>query len=618
MKTSRQTTFMATVLALSACVVTTSCGNDYDLSDLDTTIGVNADGLRLTNDNSIEIILDDILKIEGEELVKVEENGDYRFGKAPESVDPVNITINEINLGAPSMTSNPIDINLSELLNGIAIPVGSSFAVPTGTEAANIDQWLTAFNYNTTVSDEVRELEYAVINDNAVITINIPKGIKTIKNLTITLPKFLELTYKSDQSEAGGVFSAADNSVKFSTVNIPGGNGKQLKLYFTLNRFDIASFNDRNKAVFTAKTKPNDGTLTVKGDVHLTAQITELVVPSTPVLRISGSLQMGTIIINKVKGVFDPDIDLNDLGDVNIGSIPNFLQDDEVVVDLDNPRLAISLKSTLPLGGTVKAVLTSDVYPAGIHLDSGNKIVNIKAAPAGQETETRILLCRHKSGVENIASYDQVIEDDNLSKLVSSLHNGMKIKFNVTEVRASQEAKEVSTGNFKLTPSYEFSAPLAFGKDAVIVYRDTLKNWNSDLDDVKLMQGAYVELEANAVNNIPVDMNVEVQAIGLPDSRGNLPRLDGPNGELKIEHISAHAAGASPQGAGVSPIRVRITELSGNGLNKLDGITLFLKAESNEAIKGQTLNKKTQTLKLQNVNATIQGTIIVEDDKNKK
>lgn len=68
------------------------------------------------------------------------------------------------------------------------------------------------------------------------------------------------------------------------------------------------------------------------GDVFITGTVKKIVVPSDLKLKISGQIAIGSLHITKVKGTFDPDIDLNKLGDVTITNIPDFLEDEEVVV----------------------------------------------------------------------------------------------------------------------------------------------------------------------------------------------------------------------------------------------------------------------------------------------
>ena len=596
---------MTAVFIAAGCLAFSSCGNDYDLSNLDKTIGINADGLHLTTDNSTNaIILDDLLKLEGNDLITIDANGDYNFGKQPDPISPVNIKINDISFKTPEVHPNDVKIDLP---SEIAAFIGNEYDVPANADYAKIDQWITAFDYETSVAAEVRDLEYAALDKEATVTITIPTGIKQIKNFKIKMPDFLELTPVDIQ---GGDFN--NNTVTFPTVK----NKTKLTLKFKINKFKMVDKQAgvRDYAEFTAKNKPSEGSLNMHGDVHVEGTVQKIIVPSNLKLNISGSIEIGELHITKVKGTFDPDINLNNLGDVKITNIPDFLEDEEVVVDLDNPRLLVTLKSDLPLGGTVKAVITSDAYAQGIHLDSGDKIINIKASTDGTSQETKILLCRKKAGLD-LTGYDQFIEDENISKLVRKLHEGMKIKFDVTEARAEQVSKEVSTGNYTLAPSYQFSAPLAFGPEAIIVYRDTINDWSHDLKDIKLSKNGYVELTGTAINSVPADLTIDIQVIGKPDDNGQFPRLDIANAQ-GVKHFDVNliqkTAYGSKTGIIVSPIQIELHDLTGEGIPLLDGIIIRLKANSNAPMRGVTLNKSSQTLRIENITGTVHGTIIYD------
>lgn len=611
MRTTKETKFMTAVFILAGCLAFSSCGNDYDLSDLDKTIGINADGLKLTTDNSTNnIILDDLLKIEGNDLVHIAANGDYTFGKQPDPISPVNIQINDISFSAPTTPTQDVEITLPSELSPL---IGTNYTVPAGSDFANISQWITAFQYETNVTAEVRELDYVVLEgENATVTITIPEKIKEIENFAIQLPTFVGLEYVSSGSTTGGTFNSNTNTVTFPSIK----NKTTVTLKFKINKFKAQSLDSRNFVTFTPKTKPNQGELKMHGDVFITGTVKKIVVPSDLKLKISGQIAIGSLHITKVKGTFDPDIDLNKLGDVTITNIPDFLEDEEVVVDLDNPRLLITLDSDLPLGGTIKGKITSDVYSEGILLDSGDKIIKIKASPDGTSQKTQVLLCRYNPDPSTYKAPDyQVIEDENLSKLVRKLHDNMKINFDITEARVEQVSKEVSTGNYTLAPDYEFSAPLAFGPEAIIVYRDTINDWSHDLKDIKLSKNGYVELTGTAINSVPADLTIDIQVIGKPDDNGQFPRLDIANAQ-GVKHFDVNliqkTAYGSKTGITVSPIQVELHDLTGEGIPLLDGIIIRLKANSNASMRGVTLNKSSQTLRIENITGTVHGTIIYD------
>lgn len=70
------------LMGLSIVALGTGCtDSDYDLSSVDSTIGVGGEGLELPTSSTENIILDDVLKLNNSDFVKIAANGDYMFNK---------------------------------------------------------------------------------------------------------------------------------------------------------------------------------------------------------------------------------------------------------------------------------------------------------------------------------------------------------------------------------------------------------------------------------------------------------------------------------------------------------------------------------------------------------
>lgn len=71
---------------------------------------------------------------------------------------------------------------------------------------------------------------------------------------------------------------------------------------------------------------------------------------------------------------------------------------------------------------------------------------------------------------------------------------------------------------YNIKPSYEVTAPIAFAKDAQIVYRDTINGWTDEMEDMDMSQDAVIVAEAVIDNRLPAYLTVSAHAI---DSRGD-------------------------------------------------------------------------------------------------
>ena len=80
--------------ALSSSLLLLGCTNaDYDFDKVDYTLGFGSGEITLPSNNSINIMLDDILDLGNSDLINTTASGDYVLGKEPEVVSPKSSTI---------------------------------------------------------------------------------------------------------------------------------------------------------------------------------------------------------------------------------------------------------------------------------------------------------------------------------------------------------------------------------------------------------------------------------------------------------------------------------------------------------------------------------------------
>ena len=79
------------------CVATAACkDNDYDLTHIDSTVGVGSDVLEIPTSSTKYITLDDVLELKGNDLVKTDPaTGYYYMDKADDRTAPIYITATE-------------------------------------------------------------------------------------------------------------------------------------------------------------------------------------------------------------------------------------------------------------------------------------------------------------------------------------------------------------------------------------------------------------------------------------------------------------------------------------------------------------------------------------------
>ena len=179
-------------------------------------------------------------------------------------------------------------------------------------------------------------------------------------------------------------------------------------------------------------------------------------------LYMSAKMTMGSIRVTETTGKFNPNLDLEDLGNVNINDVPDFLTDKDVTINLYNPVIELTATSDIDVAGVAKATLIAED-------ERGNEMakVVIDGLNVKPNAVTRVCICKHKEGIDE-TKYDQVKVVSNLSDIVKKIPHRINCE---AEVHA--DSKRVST--VKLGKEYTIDADVymiaqhAFDAGAAIV-----------------------------------------------------------------------------------------------------------------------------------------------------
>lgn len=88
---------VACMLALGFMAVGSGCtDSDFDLSSIDSTIGLGGDGLQLPACSTEDMLLDDVLDLNNSDFISIADNGDYIFTKDCEDMTPAHPNIDKV------------------------------------------------------------------------------------------------------------------------------------------------------------------------------------------------------------------------------------------------------------------------------------------------------------------------------------------------------------------------------------------------------------------------------------------------------------------------------------------------------------------------------------------
>ena len=585
------------LLLLGGSVVVSCTDNNYDLSDIDMTVGIGNGELSIPTSSTTTIKLSEVLELEENGDVKEDADGTYRFFKKGDAVSPTTSVINTVTVKKASAESFDFVLDLSQKAYGAARSANRGALHFSG------EMTVGSFVYNGALPSEVVELKRADISSEMSMDIsfddNISKLLDKITEVTIELPSYMDFVVK----ESSAKYTKVDNRIVLTDLST---SGRQ-SVVVSIKSLDFGKAADT-----TGSLTVRNGKVDMQGNVTMGIMINEEVnlasgVDPTKCKVACGISFMNDILLTTVTGRFSPTITLDNLGHTSITGLPDFLSEDGVKVDIENPQIVMNLTSDIAVAGVLAGVINykRDGANGSVKI---NENINVKPAAEGGVSTTRVCICRKKSMVQNPDEFDQIIEQDNLKDILYPTV-ATDISFNATAWADDSKTSKFELGRvYTIQPEYEFMAPLAFGEDANIVYTDNLDGWNGDIDDFDLKEGGYVELTANVENRVPVYLNVDAVPVGV-----NGEDL---SGEVSVEVIGEVAASADGLEAAVSPVKVKLTPKKG-ALKKLDGLKLIVSGSAKSTSGGATvtgipLNAKTHTLVAKDINVKVVGTIVAD------
>ena len=596
------------LVAAVSCVAmgTVSCtDSDYDLSNVDMTVGLGGGELKLPVSSSDVIPLKEVLKFSDSEVVDTIEGGDYMFAKNGDAVSPAHPEIDRITV--MKLNSQGFDFDLgNKLRDAISGLLPSS---TKGMKRIRIPEDITeskivnTFEYKGEQPQEVEELKEAYITAGMKLTIRFSEGLKnlvsSVGEMKITLP-----TYMSFEAEGSG-FEKKGTSLVFKDIR----TSEDLSLAISINKLSMGTQPDE-----LGKLVSENNYITMDGNLKLEAKITDVNLNLSGVdysdCKIESELEMDdAVMLDKVTGRFAPTIDLSNLGEANITGLPDFLTEGDVCIDLDNPQIALTLESDLTVGGELAGNIKywrngqegSFSLPEPIKLKASTE-------NSGEMSVNRICICRDKSKVDP-TMYDQVIETENIKDLLYPKIID-KIAFSGAATADKNNVYTYELGKtYTVQPSYRLESPLAFGEDAKIVYTEKFEDWNKDIKDFDVTDGTCIVMEAVVENRIPVHLNVEAIPLGIDGS-------ELPSNVIKVD-IDADIK-ASPNGTDVatSDLHIVLTPAK-QGLKKLNGIKIKVSGAAKDAnginpVTGITLNARKHSLVLQNIRLSLKGKAVAD------
>lgn len=560
-------------LGFTACV-----DNDYDLSkDIDMTVTIGGENLSIPGSNTDLITMDKILDLDPGSDVKTDANGDYSLTMDGNG-EPSTVNVEKVTIESDNINTTPSASSLSfeyapDADSEADVDDMSSFDV----DKNDVTEDLTGLYHATTTCSSTLNMSYS----GSARRLHLARGFK------VTFPEYLTVNCVNDPR-----FTIDGNVLTFNqdvTIN----SGTTLEVPLTIDAIDFTKL-DEGEGLVERGHLVMTGDIPVNGRAYLKAD--DFLSEEDVTLEMHTDMNLGDIEFTEVTATVDPQIDIT-IDPVTINNLPDCLKDDDVRIDMTDPKIYFNVTN----GSPVPVNFTADMLP----YKEGRLLNTVAIGDKDGGTEPIIIpanvsdytICLHRledgSGIEA----DDIITVPDLNNLVETIPDEIRTE-NIV-VKAIQEKVTLEPGkDYGLNTDYNVSAPLQFNSGTEIIYTDSLDDWNGDLED---FDARHAEISLDAKNTIPLAMEMTADAI---DVNGNV-----------MSEITATVTGGVNAGTAENPstskLTIRLESKADGAMKRLDGIIYKIRATVPEDMQGKVLNEN-QSLQLDNVVISVKGGITID------
>ncbi len=297
----------------------------------------------------------------------------------------------------------------------------------------------------------------------------------TIGNMTITFPDFIK--FEGGQSGLNGQTLTITNEIIYK-------NNPTFTKSLSIAKYSFGEkYGDGNKI----KEENGDRILKIEEE-KITIKTNGIVygAQGSGSLSITPTVTLAEMAVSEVYGTIQPDIDVKPT-EVELNNLPDFLQDDEIRLDITNPVFSFNANNPLNTDVEMDGVLTG--YKDGkvtkiVKIGSGNGGASITLKPSGDKQQTISIVRDEQTVVE--ANATKVVVP-NLNDIIETIPDHINV-----ELKPAVKTEQYYTVNlgqdYTLNSAYDIDIPLSFGSNLKIVYEETLDNFDLDLEDVDIQK----------------------------------------------------------------------------------------------------------------------------------
>jgi len=532
-------------------------------------ISIGEEGIVLPGESSFDVPLSQLIDItEDGELMIDSLTGNFLFYKRGDDLDSTIICV-----GQGSICDGTEDYSTMPLLDNPFVTITPNKRFPEFA-SLSFENTIAPSFAGDNVKDGIVDISYVETS----LTIDIDyaltdvRGFEYFDKIEYVVPSFYDLEDESELVEMNVPVSEGTHSHQ---IHVKG-------VRFGANDFAAGdtAFIDPVSRTFYLR-----GSVKIKGTVK-SMFLEEFNTAENPVIDFR--LIVGTLGTSRVTGRFNQR-EVIDFDPIVFHDLPDFIQDEEVVVDVKNPVCRLSLKSQVPTTVSMNAEIIGDKGGVEIsHVNIGEAYgtheIKFPGAAEGETKTTNIWISRIPMEVPDSVDQNIVIPEiaDIMRKIPDLFRFVLSANTDSTELTTLSLSEE-----YEAIPYYELVVPLQLGPNMKIVYTKEMDELGSKL---KHLDFTEMNMSAHVINNLPLNVTVKAVAYDISGQELTNIALDMP--------VAIPAFGTSDFSFDF------YSRTQPEEIKKIERVALKIYAESSEELAGHYLNKD-QNLRMENVEISV-------------
>ena len=604
-------------LCAGAAFLLTSCIDDsYDLNKVDLTMGLGSEGLAVKFGNTEKILLNDILetddnvKVDGTNLYYLVESGSTNINM---EVNTFTTSINDTKLNMNTPVLVYADVKQAVEAAGYPINGDEKLPIKSGFSISGHAEGDEQVSFNVKDVQDVSYINYLDIED-ADVTLNLntanspagmPFDVQKLENLKITIPECLHVK-EGSLAEGWTLGKASDGKTTLTCTSMTYSSPKICSML--LDKVVLNRAPKNNQVTFT----DDELTMHMEGKVTFGASRNfDMGKNDVASVRLDIAIgnQQGTsleklLTVKQVTGKFTPAIDPA-IDPINISeSLPDFLKDEEVEIDVANPTLRFKSDFTsIPVGVDLSGKVTSEYTDK-----TKNKTITLPKQSFDENTNNIVYYYQGNKPYdpEGLPATYKSAKVDNLGTLIKKLPEQINVDLKNGQVAVKDKEYTIELGKkYAADAHYNVFVPFEFNKGLTIVYRDSTKSMNDDLKDY----GAEgIRVNGTAQNAIPLDLLVTLEALDvdgkpIPGITFTTARVSAGSGESFI-----NSNGEPEWKVTETPLEIEANLSDPKLLSKVDKLVFKVNAANEETTQSHKLIS-TQYLRVANIKLRLKGAV---------